>query len=71
MKTKMRNILLRLPVMLLAFFLAGMAAAQSKIYYVSSRATDTGDGSSWANATTLTKALDKGCGRRPDLGAGL
>lgn len=59
MKTKMRNILLRLPVMLLAFFLAGMAAAQSKIYYVSSQATDTGDGSSWANATTLTKALDK------------
>lgn len=45
--------------MLLAFFLAGTAAAQSKIYYVSSRATDTGDGSSWANATTLTKALDK------------
>lgn len=59
MKTKMRNILLRLPVMFLAFFLAGTAAAQSKIYYVSSRATDTGDGSSWANATTLTKALDK------------
>lgn len=59
MKTKMRNILLRLPVMLLAFFLAGTAAAQSKIYYVSSRATDTGDGSSWANATTLTTALDK------------
>ena len=59
MKTKMRNILLRLPVMFLAFFLAGMAAAQSKIYYVSSQATDTGDGSSWANATTLTKALDK------------
>lgn len=45
--------------LLLAFFLAGMAAAQSKIYYVSSQATDTGDGSSWANATTLTKALDK------------
>ena len=59
MKTKMRNILLRLPVMFLAFFLAGMAAAQSKIYYVSSQATDTGDGSSWANATTLTTALDK------------
>lgn len=59
MKTKMRNILLRLPVMFLAFFLAGTAAAQSKIYYVSSRATDTGDGSSWTNATTLTKALDK------------
>lgn len=58
MKTKMRNILLRLPVMFLAFFLAGTAAAQSKIYYVSSRATDTGDGSSWANATTLTKALN-------------
>ena len=45
--------------MFLAFFLAGMAAAQSKIYYVSSQATDTGDGSSWANATTLTTALDK------------
>lgn len=45
--------------MFLAFFLAGTAAAQSKIYYVSSRATDTGDGSSWTNATTLTKALDK------------
>ncbi len=45
--------------MLLAFFLAGMAAAQSKIYYVSSQATDTGDGSSWANATTLIQALDK------------
>ena len=45
--------------MFLAFFLAGTAAAQSKIYYVSSQATDTGDGSSWANATTLTTALDK------------
>ena len=33
--------------------------AQSKTYYVSSQATDTGDGLSWANATTLTKALDK------------
>ena len=51
--------MLRLPMLLLAFFLAGMAAAQSKIYYVSSQATDTGDGSSWDNATTLTKALDK------------
>lgn len=51
--------MLRLTMLLLAFFLAGMAAAQSKIYYVSSQATDTGDGSSWANATTLTKALDK------------
>lgn len=51
--------MLRLPMLLLAFFLAGMAAAQSKIYYVSSLAPDTGDGSSWANATTLTKALDK------------
>lgn len=51
--------MLRLPMLLLAFFLAGTAAAQSKIYYVSSQATDTGDGSSWANATTLTKALDK------------
>lgn len=45
--------------MLLAFFLAGTAAAQSKIYYVSSQATDTGDGSSWANATTLSDALNK------------
>lgn len=43
--------------MLLAFFLAGTAAAQSKIYYVSPQGG--GDGSSWANATTLTKALDK------------
>lgn len=51
--------MLRLPMLLLAFFLAGTAAAQSKIYYVSSQATDTGDGSSWADATTLTKALDK------------
>lgn len=50
--------MLRLPMLLLAFFLAGMAAAQSKIYYVSSLATDTGDGSSWANAMTLTKALE-------------
>ena len=58
MKTKRRT-MLRLPMLLLAFFLAGTAAAQSKIYYVSSQATDTGDGSSWANATTLTKALDK------------
>ncbi len=45
--------------MFLAFFLAGTAAAQSKIYYVSSQATDTGDGSSWANATTLSDALNK------------
>lgn len=59
MKTKMRNILLRLPVMLLAFFLAGTAAAQSKTYYVSPQAKGTGDGLSWDNATTLTKALDK------------
>lgn len=51
--------MLRLPMLLLAFFLAGMAAAQSKTYYVSSQATDTGDGSSWANATTLSDALNK------------
>lgn len=47
--------MLRLPMLLLAFFLAGMAAAQSKTYYVSP--TGTGDGSSWANATTLSDAL--------------
>lgn len=49
--------MLRLPMLLLAFFLAGMAAAQSKTYYVSP--TGTGDGSSWANATTLSDALNK------------
>lgn len=49
--------MLRLPMLLLAFFLAGMAVAQSKTYYVS--LTGTGDGSSWDKATTLTKALDK------------
>lgn len=58
MKTKMRNILLRLPMMFLAFFLAGTAAAQSKTYYVSPQAKGTGDGSSWANATTLIQALN-------------
>lgn len=48
--------MLRLPMLLLAFFLAGMAAAQSKIYYVSP--TGTGDGSSWDKATTLIQALN-------------
>lgn len=47
--------MLRLPMLLLAFFLAGMAAAQSKTYYVSP--TGTGDGSSWDKATTLSDAL--------------
>lgn len=56
MKTKMRNILLRLPVMLLAFFLAGTAAAQSKTYYVSPQGG--GDGSSWQSTLTLTQALN-------------
>lgn len=56
MKTKMRNILLRLPVMFLAFFLAGTAAAQSKIYYVSPQGG--GDGSSWQSTLTLTQALN-------------
>lgn len=55
MKTKMRNILLRLPVMFLAFFLAGTAAAQSKTYYVSPQGG--GDGSSWQSTLTLTQAL--------------
>lgn len=48
--------MLRLPMLLLAFFLAGMAAARSKIYYVSP--TGTGDGSSWDKATTLIQALN-------------
>ena len=56
MKTKMRNILLRLPVMLLAFFLAGTAAAQSKTYYVSPQGG--GDGSSWQSTLTLIQALN-------------
>lgn len=47
--------MLRLPMLLLAFFLAGMAAAQSKIYYVSP--TGTGDGSSWQSAMKLSDAL--------------
>lgn len=51
--------MLRLPMLLLAFFLAGMAAAQSKTYYVSLQAKGTGDGLSWANATTLSDALNK------------
>lgn len=51
--------MLRLPMLLLAFFLAGMVAAQSKTYYVSLQAKGTGDGLSWANATTLSDALNK------------
>ena len=47
--------MLRLPMLLLAFFLAGMAAAQIKIYYVSP--TGTGDGSSWQSAMKLSDAL--------------
>lgn len=42
--------------MLLAFFLAGTAAAQSKTYYVSPQGG--GDGSSWQSTLTLTQALD-------------
>ena len=57
MKTKRRT-MLRLPMLLLAFFLAGMAAAQSKTYYVSLQAKGTGDGLSWDNATTLIQALN-------------
>lgn len=47
--------MLRLPMLLLAFFLAGMAAAQSKTYYVSP--TGTGDGSSWQSTMKLSEAL--------------
>jgi len=50
--------MLRLPMLFLAFFLAGMAAAQSKTYYVSLQAKGTGDGLSWDNATTLIQALN-------------
>lgn len=50
--------MLRLPMLLLAFFLAGMAAAQNKTYYVSLQAKGTGDGLSWDNATTLIQALN-------------
>ena len=42
--------------MLLAFFLAGTAAAQSKTYYVSPQGG--GDGSSWQSTLTLTQALN-------------
>lgn len=42
--------------MFLAFFLAGTAAAQSKIYYVSPQGG--GDGSSWQSTLTLTQALN-------------
>lgn len=49
--------MLRLSMLFLAFFLAGMVVAQSKTYYVSPQANGTGDGSSWANATTLFDAL--------------
>lgn len=47
--------MLRLPMLLLAFFLAGMAAAQSKIYYVSPQGG--GDGSSWQSTMKLSEAL--------------
>lgn len=50
--------MLRLPMLFLAFFLAGMAAAQNKTYYVSLQAKGTGDGLSWDNATTLIQALN-------------
>ena len=50
--------LIRQSVLALLFLVAVSAVmAQSKIYYVSP--TGTGDGSSWANATTLTDALGK------------
>ena len=42
--------------MLLAFFLAGTAAAQSKTYYVNPQGG--GDGSSWQSTLTLTQALN-------------
>lgn len=47
--------MLRLPMLLLAFFLAGMAAAQIKTYYVSPQGG--GDGSSWQSTMKLSDAL--------------
>ena len=52
MYMKHRNIYLIAALLLLPFM-----AAQATRYYVSLQGTEGGDGSSWANATTLAKAL--------------
>ena len=51
--------LFRIHTLLIALCFSLGMMAQSKIYYVSPASSGNGDGSSWANATTLTKALDK------------
>ncbi len=58
MTIKMQNIL-RTTLFALAFCMAAMASAQSKIYYAATQSLGTGDGSSWANVTTLAEALQK------------
>lgn len=54
---KMRT-LFRIHTLLLALCFSLGMMAQSKIYYVSPASSGNGDGSSWANATTLIQALN-------------
>ena len=53
---KKQNIF-QIALMAVALFMGSAAMAQSKTYYVSPAQKGTGDGLSWANATTLTNAL--------------
>lgn len=53
---KKQNIF-QIALMAVALFMGSAAMAQSKTYYVSPAQKGTGDGLSWANATTLTDAL--------------
>ena len=54
---KMRT-LFRIHTLLIALCFSLGMMAQSKIYYVSPASSGNGDGSSWANATTLIQALN-------------
>lgn len=54
---KMRT-LFRIHTLLIALCFSLGMTAQSKIYYVSPASSGNGDGSSWANATTLIQALN-------------
>lgn len=54
---KKQNIF-QIALMAVALFMGSAAMAQSKTYYVSPAQKGTGDGLSWANATTLTNALN-------------